>query len=77
MPHEFDCVVVGAGFAGAPLALGLAQLGLSVALVEQRAAPAASVGTGDARGLALTCGSEQLLAKIGLWPALAAHVTRG
>lgn len=79
MPREFDCVVVGAGLVGVPLALGLARLGLSVALVEQRVAkraPGAPLAiASDARGLALARSSARVLTDVGLWPALAPHTT--
>ncbi|MBI2801178.1 MAG: FAD-dependent monooxygenase [Gammaproteobacteria bacterium] len=79
MPREFDCVVAGAGLVGAPLALGLARLGLKIALVEQRVARPApsepSAAGSDARGLALARSSARVLTDVGLWPVLAPHAT--
>ena len=46
MPREFDCVVVGAGLAGAALAIGLARFGLKVAAVDGRK-PVALAQAGD------------------------------
>lgn len=69
---EFDCVVVGAGLAGATLALGLARLGLTVATVDARAPSSAAPGR-DVRGLALAPSSQYLLARLDLWPALEPH----
>lgn len=74
MLREVDCVIVGAGLAGATLAVGLARLGLSVATVDARSRSPATPGR-DVRGLALAPSSQRLLAHLDLWPALAAHVT--
>ena len=73
MSREFDCVVVGAGLAGATLAVGLAELGLSVATVDARSRTAAAPGR-DVRGLALAPATRHLLARLGLWDALAPQV---
>lgn len=74
MPREFDCVVVGAGLAGAALAIGLARFGLKVAAVDARK-PVALVQGGDVRGLALAVSSQRLLNALNLWPKLAPRLT--
>jgi 2-octaprenyl-6-methoxyphenol hydroxylase len=70
---ELDAVVVGAGVAGATLAIGLARLGLRVATVDARSPTAAAPGR-DVRGLALAPSSEHLLARLDLWSALAPYL---
>jgi len=72
--REFDCVIVGAGLAGATLAVGLDTLGLSVATVDARSRTPAAPGR-DVRGLALAPSSQRLLATLGLWSTLAPHTT--
>lgn len=69
-PREVDCVVVGAGLAGATLAVGLAEQGLSVVTVDARSRTAEAPGR-DVRGLALAPATQHLLTRLGLWEALA------
>ncbi len=71
-PREVDCVVVGAGLAGATLAVGLAELGLSVVTVDARSRTPEAPGR-DVRGLALAPATQHLLARLGLWETLAPH----
>jgi 2-octaprenyl-6-methoxyphenol hydroxylase len=66
MNASFDCVVVGAGFVGAALGVGLAQLGLRVAVVEALTPRPPSLDD-DPRGLALAQSSVALLTRLGLW----------
>ena len=58
-----DVAIVGAGPAGAALAALLASSGLDIALFEARPGPAA-----DARTLALSHGSRELLEEARAWP---------
>lgn len=67
MQSDFDCVIVGAGIIGASLSLGLAQLGLKVAVLDQVSATAPD---DDPRGLALAHSSINLLTRVNLWPDL-------
>jgi len=69
MPRH-DVAIVGAGPAGAALAALLAPHGLDVALFEARGAPAA-----DARTLALSHGSRELLEEARAWPAGTTAIT--
>lgn len=71
-PREVDCVVVGAGLAGATLAVGLAECGLSVVTVDARSRTAEAPGR-DVRGLALAPTTQHLLARLGVWKTLAAR----
>jgi len=68
---DFDCVVVGGGMVGAACALSLANLGLSVAIVEQqnpkgfeKAQPI------DLRVSAISLASEHLLTQLSAWSQL-------
>lgn len=70
MSREVDCVIVGAGLAGATLAIGLAELGLSVVTVDARSRTPDAPGR-DVRGLALAPATRNLFARLGLWPAIA------
>jgi len=60
----FDIAIVGAGPTGATLALGLAQLGLDIALIDARD-PAAEARP-DGRNFAVVTGSWRLLKSIGI-----------
>src|SRR5690606_2348624 len=76
---QFDVVIVGAGIAGSALACAPADTRLRVALIEVQPLatampqPAAGVGGFDARVSALTVASQQLLAQLGAWQAIAAQ----
>ncbi|MBI4183610.1 MAG: UbiH/UbiF/VisC/COQ6 family ubiquinone biosynthesis hydroxylase [Proteobacteria bacterium] len=66
-----EVAIVGAGLAGATLALALARAGLAVALID-RAPPARQTLPGfDGRASAVSLGSKRLLAALGVWPRLA------
>ncbi|CAA0079915.1 2-octaprenylphenol hydroxylase [Zhongshania aliphaticivorans] len=70
---DYDVVIVGAGLAGASLALAVADLPLKVALVEAQTVREGwpqieeSVFDYDARVSALTEGSRQFLDELGVW----------
>ena len=69
--EDFEVAVVGGGPVGAATALGLADAGRHVALVEQHQ-PQVQVGAlgMDLRTLALSPASQALLADLGLWEGL-------
>ena len=69
--EDFEVAVVGGGPVGAAAALGLADAGRRVALIERREpqVQAGSLGM-DLRTLALSPASQALLADLGLWSAL-------
>lgn len=77
---DFDVIVVGAGLVGSALALGLAQQGWQVALVEgdTRASvlaeppPARDVSDFEPRVSALSLASEALLTALGAWSGVLA-----
>lgn len=58
---------------GASAAVALARRGLSVALLERRAAPSSQAPAADVRALVLSAASVEILNAAGLWAALAAH----
>lgn len=69
--NNFDCVVVGGGMVGAASALSLANLGLTVAIVESKQ----PVGFNETQALdlrvsAISLASEHLLTQLGAWPQL-------
>ncbi|KFK95165.1 MULTISPECIES: 3-demethoxyubiquinol 3-hydroxylase [unclassified Serratia (in: enterobacteria)] len=66
-----DVVVVGGGMVGAAAALGLAQAGLSVALLEHQAPEAFDAQSPpDLRISAIGCSSVSLLKQLGAWQAV-------
>lgn len=67
-PDAARIVISGAGPVGAALALGLAQTGWAVTLIESRRL---GEGRGDRRRFVLSDLSAQWLARIGVWGALA------
>lgn len=65
---EYDAVVVGGGMVGAAAALGLAQAGWSVALLEHQAPQAFEAPSApDLRISAIGCTSVGLLKQLGAW----------
>jgi 2-octaprenyl-6-methoxyphenol hydroxylase len=68
---RFDVAIAGGGLVGRTLALALAKLapqGFAVALID--AEPAQASGAEDARGLALSAATRNLLAVLDVWPRL-------
>ncbi|WP_092518178.1 3-demethoxyubiquinol 3-hydroxylase [Xenorhabdus japonica] len=66
--QKFDIVVVGAGMIGAATALGLAQEGWQVALLEhQLPTPYDANSEPDVRISAISCASVDLLKQLGAW----------
>ncbi|MGD9502252.1 MAG: FAD-dependent monooxygenase [Methyloceanibacter sp.] len=74
---RFDVAIAGGGPLGRTLALGLARLGprgFRVALIDAEAAGTGPSGAADARSLALSAASRNLLAALDFWPLLAPSV---
>lgn len=67
----FDLIVVGAGVVGSAAALQAMQLGLQVALVESQPHRVWQAEVADLRVYALASDNQALLAKLGVWPAMA------
>ena len=71
---KVEIAVIGGGMVGAAAALGLAQAGFKVALVERRPPPPLEAQpTCQVRVSALVRASEQLLQQLGVWTQIAAH----
>jgi len=69
--NQFDCVVVGGGMVGAASALALAELGLTVAVIEKSVPLAFSPEQAfDLRVSAISLASEQLLKQLDAWQQL-------
>jgi 2-octaprenyl-6-methoxyphenol hydroxylase len=66
-----DVLVVGAGMVGSTMAVALAGAGLSVVLIDGQDPERALQETFDGRSSAIARGSQQALAGLGLWPAMA------
>jgi 2-octaprenyl-6-methoxyphenol hydroxylase len=72
-PGRFDVAIAGGGFAGRTLALALAKLapqGFRIALIDTEPAKAQARGNADARALALTAATRNLLSALDLWHEL-------
>lgn len=68
---NFDVVIIGGGLVGASLAAALGDSGLSLALVENQAAPEpVSTNEWDSRIYAISPGSRSFLERSGVWPLL-------
>jgi len=67
----YDIVIAGGGMVGASLAVALGSLPLRVALVEALPFGAPGQPSFDARTVALSRSSQQILSGLGIWPALA------
>lgn len=72
---RYDLAIVGSGLAGSLLALALMPLPLNIVLLEAKPWQAKWTASADARSLALSYSSVQVLKAIGLWPDIAALAT--
>lgn len=70
-----DLAIVGGGMVGASLAVMLAPLGLSIALIEAQPVESAAQPSFDARTTALSNGTRKILSTMGVWDAVAAEAT--
>lgn len=68
--NSFDLLIIGGGMVGASLALALRDSGLRIGLVEAVAADDGTQPSFDARAIALSHGSQQILAHTGVWAAM-------
>lgn len=64
---RYDVLIAGGGMVGASLAVALAQLPLSIALVEAVPFPVAGQPSFDARTIALSRSTQRILASLGVW----------
>ena len=70
MMHKTDIAIVGGGLNGPALALGLAQRGFSITLIDALPLPTRTMPDFDGRSYAIAHGSMRLLRGIGLWDAV-------
>ncbi|VUS74810.1 3-demethoxyubiquinol 3-hydroxylase [Klebsiella spallanzanii] len=71
--HATDVVIVGGGMVGGALALGLAQQGFTVTVIEKNAPPAFDASSPpDVRISAISASSVGLLKSLGVWDAVRA-----
>ncbi len=71
MTHDSDILITGGGLNGPVLALALARAGFSVTLVDATPPATAADPEFDGRAYALALASRRMLARLGLWQALA------
>jgi 2-octaprenyl-6-methoxyphenol hydroxylase len=67
MKQPYDIIIIGAGMAGASLAIALSGHGLRIALVEAAELKTDTVPNYDDRGIALAWGSQRILSALGVW----------
>lgn len=70
-PQPHDVAIIGGGVIGTTLAIGLARLGLRIALIERDQPQALSDAGFDGRASAIALGSQELFDRLRLWAALA------
>ncbi|MGV6817289.1 MAG: 2-octaprenyl-6-methoxyphenyl hydroxylase [Thiotrichales bacterium] len=75
MDNRTDIAIVGQGLVGSILAIGLAQRGYAVALIESRRPSASTAGHYDERSLALGYKSRQILEGLKLWGEIDSDAT--
>ncbi len=68
---DADVLIIGGGLNGPALALALAQAGVTVCVVDARAAATRAEVGFDGRAYALALASQRLLAAVGVWPVTA------
>ncbi len=71
MAPDSDILIIGGGLNGPALALALAGAGLTVTVVDTRAADTRAEPGFDGRAYALALASVRVLQGVGVWPALA------
>ncbi len=73
--RDVDILVVGGGLTGAIMLLALAQLGVNALLIDAHPLAERTQADFDARSLALSPASVQILKMLAIWPLLQAHAT--
>ena len=72
---QYDIVIAGGGMIGSSLALALAPLGLSIAIVEAAPRAAESQPSFDDRSTALSRSTQRMFEAMGLWEKIVAAAT--
>lgn len=70
--RDCEVLIAGGGLVGLTLGIALADAGLDVIVIDRDAPAAVQAATFDGRASAIARGSQQALAAIGLWDAMAA-----
>ncbi|MDH3410469.1 MAG: FAD-dependent monooxygenase, partial [Gammaproteobacteria bacterium] len=73
--NHYDIVIAGGGMVGSSLALGLAPLGLRVAIIEPVPRAAETQPSFDDRSTALSRSSQRMFQAMGLWDDIVAAAT--
>lgn len=73
IPPRADVVISGGGMVGMSLAIGLAQQGMQVVVLERVALSSHREPAFDGRVSAIALGSQHILEDIGAWPYIAPH----
>lgn len=71
--EKCDVIIIGGGLVGATLAIGLAQQNISVTVVDRENSESLLLPQKDGRTTAVSYGSQQILAKLGAWEAIAPY----
>lgn len=72
-PHHADVAIVGGGFVGLTVAIGLAEAGLEVAVIDRSAPADQTLPAFDGRASAIAHASVRLLETLGIWRHVADH----
>lgn len=73
MTYDSDILIIGGGLNGPALALGLAQAGFSVTVIDSLSEKVRKNAAFDGRAYALALASVRLLRAIGIWDQVADH----
>lgn len=68
--QQTDILIVGGGLTGACLMLALAQAGLNLLMIDTKPISVRATASFDARSLALSPASRQILQRLNVWPLL-------
>lgn len=71
MAKTFDLIIIGGGLVGMTTAIGAAQAGLSVAVIDRQASDTALAPAFDGRASALAFATQRMLDALGVWQHMA------